>query len=382
MATVEPITPFVSAVPADERRDLRARLAAARLPNQISGVGWEQGTELGYLVDLVRYWRTDYDWTVHEARINRFRQFTTTIDGQLLHFVHQRSGHPDAFPLVLLHGWPGSFVEFLDAADLLLEPDAAHGRGPFDLVIPSLPGFAFSGPTLERGWHPRRIAGAMVELMARLGYDRYGVQGGDWGSIVAANMADLAPGRVAGLHLNFLRLPRPPGETGEPTAEESDQRAAMARWQETESGYSAIQGTKPQTVGYALDDSPVGLCAWIVEKFRAWSDCGGDVERSFTRDQLLTNVSLYWFTRTATSAARIYYEMRVSGGGAVPRDRIEVPTGVANYPAEVARTPRRWAERRYNITWWKDMPRGGHFAAMEVPELFAADVGGFFATVL
>lgn len=381
MSTSESITPFVSAVPRAEVRELRGRLASARLPNQVVGAGWDYGTELEYLIHLVEYWRTDYDWTIHESRINRLEQFTTTIDGQHLHFVHHRSGRPGAFPLMLIHGWPGSFVEFLDAADLLIDPDPALGTAPFDLVIPSLPGFGFSGPTIRRGWHPRRIAGALVELMARLGYDRYGVQGGDWGSIVGANVADLDPGRVAGLHLNFLRMPRPRDETGEPTPEEAGQQAAMDRWQATESGYSSIQGTKPQTVGYALEDSPVGLCAWIVEKFRSWSDCDGDVERSFTKDQLLTNVSLYWLTRTAASAARIYYEMRVSGGTAVPKAPIAVPTGVANYPAEIARTPRRWAERRYNITWWKDMPRGGHFAAMEVPGLFAADVAGFFATV-
>ena len=209
---------------------------------------------------------------------------------------------------MLIHGWPGSIVEFLDVADRLGDPQ--DGMVPFDLVIPSLPGFGFSGPTFERGWHPRKMAAALVEVMERLGYDRYGVQGGDWGSIVAANMADLAPERVAGLHLNFLSIPRPRDDTADLTEEESASQAAMSRWQANETGYSTIQGTKPQTVGYALEDSPVGLCAWIVEKFRSWSDCDGDVERSFTKDQLLTNVSLYWLTRTVTSSARIYREMR------------------------------------------------------------------------
>jgi microsomal epoxide hydrolase len=379
--TIGAITPFTSAVAIDDLRDLRDRLERARIPNQLAGAGWEYGTERGYLVELVAHWRDRYNWATHEARINRLGQFTTVVDGQPLHVVHQRSGRAGAFPLVLVHGWPGSIVEFLDVADLLLDPAPGLGSGPFDLVIPSLPGFGFSGPTLEPGWHPRRIAEALVALMARLGYERYGVQGGDWGSIVAANMADLAPGNVAGLHLNFLRIPRPRGDDRVLDAEEGAREVEMARWQSEETGYSAIQGTKPQTVGYALDDSPVGLCAWIVEKFRSWSDCGGDVERSFTKDQLLTNVSLYWLTRTATSAARIYYEMRAAGAAAVPRAPITVPTGVANYPAEVARTPRRWVERRYNLTWWKDQPRGGHFAAMEVPQLFAEDVAGFFATV-
>jgi microsomal epoxide hydrolase len=265
-------------------------------------------------------------------------------------------------------------VEFLDVIGPLSDE--------FDVVVPALPGYGFSGPTSTPGWHPRRIAAAFVELMDGLGYPSYGVQGGDWGSLIAANMADLVPDRVVGLHLNFLTAPRPPGESNTSLSPEDQARiGAMRAWQERESGYSVIQGTKPQTVGYGLDDSPAGLAAWIVEKFRAWSDCGGDVERSFTKDQLLTNISLYWLTRTATSSARLYFEMRRAGAAAVPKAPIRVPTGIANYPAEVTRAPRTWAERRYNVVHWADMPRGGHFAAMEVPDLFVGDVRSFYGSI-
>ncbi|HET6812009.1 MAG TPA: epoxide hydrolase [Acidimicrobiales bacterium] len=372
--------PFRVSVPDEALDELRARLAHARWPNEIAGAGWTYGTDLAYLRDLAGYWGDGFDWRAREAVLNSFDQFTTTVDGQRIHFVHQRSAVPDALPLLLVHGWPGSVVEFLDAIPLLTSPpDPADA---FHVVAPSLPGYAFSGPTSEPGWHPRRMAAAFSRVMASLGYERYGVQGGDWGSIVVANVADLEPGHVAGLHVNFLSAPRPAGaRTASLPAEEQTRIEEMRAWQQNEAGYSAIQGTKPQTVGYALEDSPVGLAGWIVEKFRAWSDCGGDVERSFTRDQLLTNVSVYWFTATATSSARLYFEMRRAGAAAVPQAPISVPTGVANYPGEVTKVPRSWAERRYNITHWVDMPRGGHFAAMEVPELFVDDVRAFFRTV-
>ena len=237
---------------------------------------------------------------------------------------------------MLSHGWPGSIVEFLDVFGPLTDPP--DGADAFTVVAPSLPGYAFSGPTAEPGWHPRRMAAAFAELMARLGYTRYGAQGGDWGSIVSQNLADLDAAHVVGLHLNFVSVPRPSGErTGDLDPEEQASIERMRGFQDTGMGYSGIQGTKPQTVGYALDDSPVGLLGWIVEKFRAWSDCDGDVERSFTKDQMLTNIAVYWFTRTATSSARLYYEMRRAGREAVPQARVEVPTGVANFPGEITR---------------------------------------------
>jgi epoxide hydrolase len=372
--------PFRVSVPDVVLADLHDRLGAVRLPGAIAGAGWDQGTSLDYLRELLAYWREEFSWRRQEERLNQLDHFTEDIDGQRIHFVYQRSGQPGALPVLLAHGWPGSIVEFLDVVGPLTAPGA--GELAFDLVIPSLPGYGFSGPTTEPGWHPRRIAAAFTELLRRLGVERYGVQGGDWGSIVAANMADLAPGRVAGLHLNFLAAPRPEGlRTASLTPEDQARIQDMRRWQDAETGYSAIQGTRPQTIGYALEDSPAGLAAWIVEKFRAWSDCGGDIERSFTKDQLLTNITLYWVTATATSSARLYYEMRQAGRAAVPAAPITVPTGVAQYPGEITRTPRDWAERRYNITHWAELPRGGHFAAMEVPDLFAADIRQFFSTV-
>jgi pimeloyl-ACP methyl ester carboxylesterase len=367
------VKPFTIDVPEDVLTDLRARLARTRFPNEIDGIGWEQGTPLGYLRELVAYWLDGYDWRVHEARINRHEQATVEVDGQRIHFLHVRSPHEGATPLVLSHGWPGSIVEFLDVIGPLTDPpDPADA---FHLVVPSLPGYGFSGPTSTRGWTPRRVGEAFGTVMDQLGYERYGVQGGDWGSFVSCNMADLRPDRVLGLHVNFMTVPAPKGEqAAEPTE-------TAARFSGTGTGYQQIQGTKPQTIGYLLDDSPAGLAGWIVEKFRDWSDCDGDVEKSFTKDQLLTNVMLYWVTQTATSAARLYWEMRQAGIASVPQAPVTVPTGVANFPAELGRSSREHAARRYNIVHWTEHDRGGHFAAMEVPDLFVDDVRAFFRLV-
>jgi microsomal epoxide hydrolase len=377
------VTPFTVAVPEATLTDLQERLARTRLPEQIPGAGWYYGSELGYVRDLVAYWRDAYDWRAQEARINAFDQFLTTIDGQRVHFVHQRSPEPDALPLLITHGWPGSVVEFLDVIGPLTDP-RAHGGDPadaFHVVAPSIPGYAFSGPTTERGWSPRRVAGAWATLMAGLGYDRYGAQGGDWGSIITTQLALVDPAHLAGIHLNMVVAGGPPGgDPGELTEAEQQGLADMARYFETDSGYMQIQATKPQTLGYGLEDSPAGLAAWIVEKFRSWSDCGGDVESVFTRDQLLTNIMCYWCTGTAHSSARLYYENRV-GDGWVAGQRVEVPTGAAIYPREIIRPPRRWAEASYNITHWREQPRGGHFAAMEQPGLYVEDVRDFFRTV-
>jgi microsomal epoxide hydrolase len=377
------VTPFTVAVPEATLTDLQERLARTRLPEQIPGAGWDYGSELGYVRDLVAYWRDAYDWRAQEARINAFDQFLTTIDGQRVHFVHQRSPEPDALPLLITHGWPGSVVEFLDVIGPLTDP-RAHGGDPadaFHVVAPSIPGYAFSGPTTERGWSPRRVAGAWATLMAGLGYDRYGAQGGDWGSIITTQLALVDPAHLAGIHLNMVVAGGPPGgDPGELTEAEQQGLADMARYFETDSGYMQIQATKPQTLGYGLEDSPAGLAAWIVEKFRSWSDCGGDVESAFTRDQLLTNIMCYWCTGTAHSSARLYYENRV-GDGWVAGQRVEVPTGAAIYPREIIRPPRRWAEASYNITHWREQPRGGHFAAMEQPGLYVEDVRDFFRTV-
>jgi microsomal epoxide hydrolase len=379
------IQPFTIDVPDDVLDDLRDRLARTRFSAQIDGAGWDYGTERGYLQELCRYWREDYDWRGAEAELNRFAQFTTTVDGQRIHFVHVRSPETDALPLVLIHGWPGSIAEFTKVIGPLSDP-AGHGgdaADAFHVVCPALPGYGFSGPTNDRGWDTRRIASAFSTLMERLGYERYGAQGGDWGSMVSTQLAVVDPGHVCGIHINLVIAGPPEGDDLSTLTE--SQLAALGdvdRYLKQGMGYAQIQGTRPQTIGYPLDDSPAGLAAWIVEKFRAWSDCDGDIERSFTKDELLTNLMFYWVTATAHSAGRLYYEAMQSGRFGLSSDpRIEVPTGCAIFPREIARPPRRWAETRYNVTHWTEMPAGGHFAAMEEPQLLVDDVRTFFRTL-
>jgi len=369
-----PIVPFRIEVPDAVLDDLRARLRATRFPAQIDAAGWDYGTELGYLEELCRYWAEDYDWRAQEAALNRFDQCTTEIDGQRIHFIHQRSADPGALPLIVTHGWPGSVSEFAKIIGPLTEP----GPDAFHVVAPSLPGYAFSGPTSERGWDTRRVAQAFAALMAELGYRRYGAQGGDWGSMVSTQMALVDADHVCGIHVNLVIAGPPEGEDFSTlTPDELASLQDVARYQQEDSGYSKIQGTKPQTLGYALDDSPAGLAAWIVEKFRTWSDCDGDVERCFTKDELITNLMLYWVTATAHSSARLYYETQRSGRFGIA-DRVEVPTGCAIFPREIARPPRRWAERKYNVVHWSPQPAGGHFAALEQPALLVEDVRTFF----
>jgi pimeloyl-ACP methyl ester carboxylesterase len=376
------VEPFQVAVAESTLDDLRDRLVRTRYPDQIEGTGWDAGMPVDYLRELVSYWIDPYDWRREEARLNSFAQFRTGIDGQSIHFLHVRSPHADAFPLLLTHGWPGSVVEFLDVIPRLTDPTAFGGRGDdaCHVVVPSLPGHGFSEPPRTRGWDVRRIARAFIVLMDRLGYGNYAAQGGDWGAQITSRIAALDPDHCAAIHLNMPVGSRPEAAVDLSDEEQAD-LAAMAGFQRFEAAYANEQGTKPQTVGTALDDSPAGLLAWIVEKFRAWSDCGGDPERCFTRDQLLTNVMLYWVTRSATSAARLYWETNQSGVLAEPLPFVAVPTGVARYPAEVLRWPRSWVEHQFNVTRWNVMPRGGHFAAMEQPELFSDDVLGFLRTV-
>ena len=379
----EPIESFRIHVEDAVLDDLRRRLALTRFPDQIEGTGWESGVPVDELRALVAYWRDGYDWRAQESQLNRLPHFRTAIDGQPIHFVHQRSSRTDALPLLIVHGWPGSIVEFLEVIPRLADPEA-HGAAAsdaFHVVAPSLPGYGFSGPTRSRGWDVARIARAFVELMHRLGYARYGAQGGDWGSQVVTRIGALDPEHCAGIHLNMPLASRP--ENPAPLSdEEKADLAVMARFQREEAAYALAQGTKPQTLGAALNDSPAGLLAWILEKFRTWSDCGGRPENAFTRDQILTNVMLYWVTQTITSSVRLYWEARQGGGWAEPPGYVSVPTGVARYPKEeVMRFPRAWVERHYNVTHWAVLPRGGHFAAMEQPELFAADLRAFFRTV-
>jgi pimeloyl-ACP methyl ester carboxylesterase len=372
---VASIEPFRVDVPRAVLHDLHERLARTRFPEQLPDAGWDYGTELGYLQDFVGYWRDTYDWRAREARMNELDHFTTEIDSQNIHFVHARSPEADAVPLVITHGWPGSIVEFLDVIGPLSDPRAHGGDAAdaFHVVAPSLPGYAFSGPTHERGWNPGRTARAWAELMARLGYERYFAQGGDWGSFVTLQLALADPDHTAGIHVNMM-YPIP--MTEDRTPEEEECLAALTSYNDVDSGYFKEQSTKPQTIGYSLDDSPAGLAAWIVEKFRTWSDCDGDVERSFTKDQLIDNLMLYWVTATAHSSARMYYEFDqgLKNGTLDIFTPLTVPVGYTRYPKEIMRTSRRWAEAQHPISYFADQPRGGHFAAMENPGPFVDDI--------
>jgi pimeloyl-ACP methyl ester carboxylesterase len=375
------IRPFRIDIPAAELDDLRDRLARTRWPDQLPDVGWDYGIALDDVRELASYWRTGYDWRVHEARLNSFPQFTTKIDEQTVHFLHVRSAAPGALPLIMTHGWPGSVVEFTEIIGPLTDP-GAHGGDPgdaFDLVVPSIPGFGFSGPTRSPGWTVPRVARAWDELMRRLGYERYGAQGGDWGSGISRELGVLFPEQLIGVHLNMLSPYVAPGSEPPAGLSDSDRQRVerLRRFRRTGSGYGAIQSTRPQTVGYGLTDSPAGQLAWIAEKFGEWTDGGlGAVDR----DQMLTNISVYWLTRTAGSSARLYYEA-VRSGGLGPPAPSTAPTGVAVFPAEIAPPVQRLAEQTNHIVHWSEFDRGGHFAAMEEPDLLVGDVREFFRLV-
>jgi len=370
---MEDIRPFRIEVPDEDLADLRERLRRTRWPERECVVGpgntidWSQGIPLDYTRELAYYWAEGYDWRQREARLNRFDQFVTEIDGLDIHFIHQRSGNPDALPLVITHGWPGSIVEFAK----VIEPLTAD----FHVVCPALPGYGFSGKPAATGWKVERIARAWDTLMTRLGYHRYGAQGGDWGATVTTQIGRNGNGCI-GIHLNMPMAP-PPGPVDAPTAEELAAIEAFAHYQKWDAGYSKQQSTRPQTLGYGLADSPVGQLAWIVEKFWAWTDCDGHPENVLSRDEMLDDVMMYWLTNSAASSARLYWESFGTLGGG----KVEVPTGVACFPKEIMKAPRSWCEARYNITHWTDMPRGGHFAAFEQPELFVEDVRAFFNTL-
>jgi len=376
------IAPFSIAIDQSVLDDLHRRLAATRFPDQIAGTGWTYGAELGYVKDLVAYWRDRFDWRAQERALNRLSHFRTEIDGQQIHFVHARSQHAQALPLIISHGWPGSIVEFLKVIGPLTDPEAHGGKADdaFNVVCPSLPGYGFSEVTKTPQWDTHRMAEAFAELMRRLGYGRYGAQGGDWGALITTDLGILDPTHVCGIHLN-MPLALPQEERSDLTDAERDDLAAMQMFDWEETGYQKIQGSKPQTLGFGLNDSPAGLAAWIVEKFHTWSDCGGAVESLFTKDELLTNIMIYWVTQTITSSTRLYYEVFRGGRVGFVTNRVEVPTGVARFPKEIMRFPRKWIERHYNVTHWTVMPKGGHFAAMEQPELFVDDVRKFFRTV-
>lgn len=372
----EGIRPFRIDIPQEDLDDLRARLARTRWPDQLPGAGWDYGIPLAVVQELAEYWRDGYDWRVHERRLNAFPQFTTTIDGQNVHFLHVRSAEPGALPLIMTHGWPGSIVEFMNVIGPLTDP-GAHGGNPadaFHLVVPSIPGYGFSGPTRDRGWNAPRVARAWDELMRRIGYERYGAQGGDWGSAISRELGLIAPEHLIGVHLNML-IPQTRDEPADLTDQEKARLEAARRFRSDGSGYFMIQATRPQTVAYALTDSPAGQLAWIAEKFNEWTD--GGLPEAVDRDQMLTNISVYWLTGTAGSSARLYFEAAHSGSWGPPAVST-VPTGIAVFPREIAPAIRRFAEQSNTIVHWSEFDRGGHFAAMEEPDLLVGDVREFF----
>jgi pimeloyl-ACP methyl ester carboxylesterase len=381
------VTRFHLDVPEAELADLRERLLRTRWPERETVDDWSQGVPLNYVQELCRYWAEAYDWRATEARLNAIPQFRTTIAGLDIHFLHVRSRHPDALPLVMTHGWPGSIIEFLKVIDPLVNPTEHGGAAgdAFHVVCPSLPGYGFSAKPTRPGWTVQRIATAWIELMARLGYERYGAEGHDWGNSITTSIGQRDPAHVVGIHVIPPIAAPDPSTFDELTETEQSSLADLQDAGEFESGYSAEQSTKPQTVGYALSDSPAGLCAWIVEKFWSWADHDGDLETVLSRDELLDNIMLYWLPGTAVSSARLYWESfaQVSEWFTeTTTDSVAVPTGCSIFPGEVPRPSRRWAVKRYtNIQYWNELPRGGHFAAFEQPQMFVDEVRNFFRLV-
>jgi pimeloyl-ACP methyl ester carboxylesterase len=365
------IRPFTIDVPEAVLDDLRTRLHHTRWPDREVVDDWSQGIPLDYVRQLAAYWADGYDWRTRERGLNRFDQFVTEIDGLDIHFIHQRSPHPDAIPLLITHGWPGSIVEFHKVIEPLVDP-VAHGGAAadaFHVIAPSLPGFAFSGKPTETGWGVERIGAAWATLMERLGYDRYVAQGGDWGSAVTSQVGAQDPEHCASIHVTLAMSARPQGTPTEP-----DELHALERigyYMQWDSGYSTQQKSRPQTLGYGLADSPAGQLAWIIEKFWAWTDCDGHPEHALTRDEMLDNVMLYWATDSATSSARIYWE----SFGRANRPVVTVPTGFGVYPKEIVPPVRSWVSELYpDIIHWTEHPKGGHFAAFEVPDTFVDDL--------
>jgi pimeloyl-ACP methyl ester carboxylesterase len=367
-------------------KDLTRRLDSARWPDEITDTGWDFGTNLAYLKALVAYWRDGYDWEKQQAALNRLPQYRLDLDGLGLHFVHVRGKGPAPLPLIITHGWPGSFVEMVKLIPLLTDPAAygASAADSFDVIVPSLPGYGFSDRPRVRGMNPQRIAALWVRLMDELGYQRFGAQGGDWGSAVSSALGLDHPERIIGIHLNFIAGRFLLGGTLEGPPSDAIAQAYLAKlraWWNSEGGYNHLQATKPQTLAYGLNDSPVGLAAWIVEKFRTWSDCAGDPERVFSKDELLNNIMIYWITETISSSTRLYWEGREQPLRLSATNSVKPPVAVALFPKEIPMPPRELAQRGYNITRWTEMPAGGHFAAMEQPELLASDLREFFRSL-
>lgn len=376
------IKPFKIAIDEAVLTDLQQRLARTRWPDEIDGSEWDYGVKLSTMKELVGYWQTDYDWRQHERMLNEFDQFTTEIDGLKIHYIHVRSKEGNALPLVLTHGWPGSIYEFYKVIGPLTDPVAHGGKAEdaFHVVCPSLPGFGFSDKPRERGYSVSRMADTIAKLMARLGYEKYGAQGGDWGAGVSNWLGRYDAEHAIGVHINFPS--GSPPMMGDPwqgvSPAERERYEKRNQELQNQKAYGAIQGTRPQTLGFALNDSPAGQAAWIIDKFWVWSDHGGNLENSFTKDELLTNVMLYWVTQSGPSSARIYFEREQYTGD---RKAGRAPVGVALFPKEINVPPRKWVEAQYNLIHFTEMPKGGHFAALEQPGLLVDDVRTFFRKV-
>jgi pimeloyl-ACP methyl ester carboxylesterase len=373
--------PFTLHVPDAAIADLRERLARTRFPDQTPGTPWAYGSDVAYMRELVGYWQGDFDWRAQEARLNAFPQYKAPLQGIDVHFLHVPGKGPDPMPLLLAHGWPGSVFEMLDLIPRLTDP-ARFGGDPadaFTVVAPSLPGYGLSFTQGQPRFAVEAIADCLADLMTVLGYERFAAQGGDWGAFVASCLGHAHAERILGIHINLLPIRRDPNMVAEPTPEERRYLSELAIFLKEETGYQWIQGTRPQTLAFGLTDSPAGLAAWIVEKFRVWSDCGGDVESVFTKDQLLANISLYWFTGAIGSSFWPYYA-RMHGQWPIPEGvTVDVPTGYCEFPREILRPPRSLAKRTYtDLRRWSVMPRGGHFAAMEQPDALADEVRAFF----
>jgi pimeloyl-ACP methyl ester carboxylesterase len=380
------IQPFTIAIEHATLDDLRERLARTRWPDEAEHAGWNYGTNLGYLKDLMDYWQHSYDWRAQEAKLNQFAQFRAHIDGSGIHFLHVRGKGPNPTPLLLIHGWPDSFYRFHKIIPLLTDPESVGGNplDSFDVIVPSLPGFGFSDrPHFPGGMKSLRAASLLSTLMTEvLGYKRYAVGGGDIGSRVTRLLALAHPEQVLGIHLTDIGFPREiafPPDVPNPSLAEGRFLGSVGMWFFQEGAYAALQTTKPQTISYALSDSPVGLAGWIVEKFRSWSDCDGEIEKSYTKDELLTNIMIYWVTGTISSSARLYHEDGLQSAPQLSVGQyIEVPAGVATFPKDLTYPPRELGERFLRVARWTEMPRGGHFAALEVPELLVEDLRAFF----
>lgn len=373
------MTPFRIDTPQAELDYLRNRLATARWPDRETVDGWEQGAPLDFVREICDYWRDGYDWRRCEASLNSLDQFTTAIDGLNIHFIHARSSHEDALPLLITHGWPGSILEFMKCIGPLTEPTRHGGRAEdaFHLVIPSLPGVGFTEHPREPGWHPGRVADAWIELMKRLGHERWVAQAGDWGAMVTDQIGALAPEGCLGIHLNFpIVFPQAEDAVNATPAELAAMKTLQDYWDKG-SGYMHQQSTAPQTLAYGLNDSPIGQAAWILEKFRAWSDNDGDPRSALSVDEMLDNITLYWLQGCSGSSGRLYWDN--AEGFGTPTREVHLPTGISIFPKEIFRPSRRWAERRFrNISYWREHDRGGHFAAFEEPELFVADMRDCF----